>query len=82
MMTHPEVANWIRTHTPGQFVQEPNERQKKSTAILRAAFDSFKLHIMAEAPDCRERSLALTHLEDACSRAIQAVMYHVTEGEH
>ena len=72
---------WRRTHEPGQFVQEPNERQKNSADRIRLRFRQFRNTIEITCPASRERSLAITHLEDACTRAIQAIMYHKIEGE-
>lgn len=72
---------WVRTHEPGEFTRNPTERQLEVAGRIRTRFRQFKVTLMVSVPNCRERSLAITHLEDACNRAIQAVMYHRLEGE-
>lgn len=70
-----------RTAQPMDFVHNPTERQQIESDSLRAQFKQLRALIQLWAPDCRERSLAITHLEDAQSRAVQAIMYHRTADE-
>lgn len=42
-------------------------------SVLRGQYYALGLQILAELPDCRERSLALTALEESSMRAIQAL---------
>lgn len=52
----------------------PNEDQIKRIEGIRAAAKVLGLDICRDAPDTRERSLALTHLEDAAMWAVKSIV--------
>lgn len=43
----------------------PTDKQKNTMDTYRGTFQQFADIIMEEIPDCRERSLAITKLEEA-----------------
>lgn len=48
------------------------EQQDASAAVTHAAYQ-FALLLMANVPDCREKALAMTKLEECSSWAIAAI---------
>lgn len=50
----------------------PTDAQEAAMQKLRDAFESLASLINAETPPCRQRSLALTHLEEAATWANKA----------
>lgn len=56
-----------------------NKETAQKMAKLRHAYLALALYIVTDLPECREKSLALTHLEESSMRAIQALA--VTYGE-
>lgn len=51
----------------------PTQEQRQAVAALRADAVEFAARIDAVCPDGRDKSLALTHLEDALMRANRAL---------
>ena len=60
----------------------PNEKQHKALAIFRTAFAGVYADVINHVPDCRERSIALTKIEEAAMWASKAVTHGgVTHGD-
>ena len=55
-----------------------DETSAKKMAAIRSSYYGLAEWLCEELPDSRERSLALTSLEESCMRAIQCLA--VTEG--
>lgn len=62
----------MKQTNPWQF-HAPSDAQKARMQELRDAFQSLASLIEKNAPTCRERSLALTKLEEAATWANKAV---------
>jgi hypothetical protein len=56
---------------PWQY-HTPNEAQLKVMTEFRTAFESLAKLIESSVPDCRQRSLAITKLEEAAGWANKA----------
>lgn len=61
----------MKQANPWQF-HAPTDAQKAAMQKFRDAFESLAKLIEAESPPCRQRSLALTHLEEAAVWANKA----------
>ena len=61
----------MKQTNPWQF-HAPTDAQKAAMQKFRDAFEALASLIEAEAPPCRQRSLALTHLEEAAVWANKA----------
>lgn len=61
----------MKQTNPWQF-HNPTDAQKAVMQKFRDAFEALANLIDAEAPPCRQRSLALTHLEEAAVWANKA----------
>ena len=60
-----------RQENPWQF-HNPTEKQKEVMAMFRAKFQELAELIEANAPVCRERSTAITRMEEAAMWANKA----------
>lgn len=70
-------------HKPFDYHQ-PSYATAEAMAVLRGRFKDLLDDLLHHCPDSRERSLAITHLEDAQMRAIQAMALYSpgTKREH
>jgi hypothetical protein len=61
------------------FYHQVSSATAQKMAALRESYYALACEVVGFLPYSRERSLALTHLEESCMRAIQCLA--VTEGE-
>ena len=61
----------MKQPNPWQF-HAPTDAQKAAMQKFRDAFEALANLIEAESPSCRQRSLALTHLEESAVWANKA----------
>lgn len=61
----------MKQSNPWQF-HTPTDAQKAAMQSFRDAFEALAKLIEAEAPNCRQRALALTHLEESAVWANKA----------
>ena len=61
----------MKQPNPWQF-HTPTDAQKAAMQKFRDAFEALANLIEAESPSCRQRSLALTHLEESAVWANKA----------
>lgn len=61
----------MKQANPWQF-HTPTDAQKAAMQKFRDAFEALAKLIDAEAPPCRQRALAMTHLEEAAVWANKA----------
>lgn len=71
----------VRDEAFREFVRTTTRHQPTPGAIedienIRHRARVLGMDIIDAAPPCRSRSLALTHLEDAVMRAVQAIVIH------
>lgn len=50
-----------------------NEETAEKMAKVRHAYNTLADQLLSDLPECREKSLALTHLEESSMRAIQSL---------
>lgn len=51
----------------------PTDDERARIDQVKEQFNTLRSHVLALPPN-RERSLALTHLEDSCMRAVRAIL--------
>lgn len=57
----------------------PPEHTTPRIQSMRDVAQDYAVELLAQVPHCRERSLALTHLEESLMWAVKAIVLNVTE---
>lgn len=77
-MSVPEMTQEQMTKLKTFFYHTVDKDLQTRMTTIRAEYIALAVSVLNACPDSRSKSLALTHLEDSCMRAIQSL---ALEGE-